>query len=59
MRIRMLREVVAAANAAGTERRTYARDAVLTAEAEWQAWMFRAFIAEGWAVPLADADGPA
>ena len=54
MRIRMLKEVTAAANPAGTASRLYARGEVLTAEAEWQEWMFKAFLAEGWAEPHAE-----
>lgn len=48
----MLREVTAAANPAGTAHRRYALGEVLTAEAEWQEWMFKAFLAEGWAEPV-------
>jgi len=55
MRIRMLREVVAAADPAGTASRRYGEGELLTAEAEWQRWMFMAFLAEGWAEPVAEA----
>lgn len=55
MRIRMLKEVTAAADPAGTARRRYAEGEVLMPEAEWQAWMFKAFLAEGWAELVPEA----